>query len=48
MDYTLDQLEVYLNMAQRRVKEAMRWQLIAPALGFAGGEGLKKALKALE
>lgn len=48
MDYTLGQFESYLMLAQAREREAMRWSLVATALGFGGGDGLKKALKALE
>lgn len=48
MGYTLRQFNAYLELAQERQRADMRWALLAPALGFNGGDGIKKALKALE
>ena len=44
MDYTLGQFESYLMLAQAREREAMRWSLVATALGISGEDDLKKAL----
>lgn len=46
--YTWAQFTAYLRAANRRKAEARRFQLMANALGFGGGDGLKSALQALE
>lgn len=47
MAYTQRQFNADPRPTQQRERKARRWQLLAPALGFAGGNGLLKTPAAL-
>lgn len=47
MGYTTLQFHAYLQRAQRRERQAIRWQILAGALAMAEGKAVQSALDQL-
>lgn len=48
LGYTWAQFSGYLRAANRAKRERQRAEMLASAIGFAGGDALKRALAALD